>query len=110
VVAELVPGWLDEPTAVPGQVTGAVVTIDHFGNLLTNIDAELLGPIAHPVVRAGGHDIPLRRTYADARPGDYLALVNSFGVLEVARAEQSAAAGLGLDRGAPVVVQSRRGT
>ncbi len=110
VVTELVPGWLDEPTVVPGQVSGAVVTIDHFGNLLTNIDADLLGPIAHPVVRAGGHDIPLRRTYADVRPGDYLALVNSFGVLEVARAEQSAAAGLGLDRGAPVVVQSRRGT
>jgi S-adenosylmethionine hydrolase len=109
VVTELVPGWLDEPTVAPGQVTGAVVTVDHFGNLLTNIDAALLGPISQPVVRAGGHDIPLRRTYADARPGDYLALVNSFGVLEVARAEQSAAAGLGLDRGAPVVVHSRRG-
>lgn len=106
VVAELIPGWVDEPTVSAGQVTGAVITIDHFGNLLTNIDAGLLGPIPHPVVRAGGHDIPLRRTYADARPGDYLALVNSFGVLEVARAEQSAAAGLGLDRGAPVVVRS----
>jgi len=110
VVAELVPGWLDDPTVAHGQVSGAVVTIDHFGNLLTNIDAALLAPLAHPVVRAGGHEIPLRRTYADARPGEYLALVNSFGVLEVARAEQSAAAGLGLDRGAPVVVQSRRGS
>jgi S-adenosylmethionine hydrolase len=49
----------------------------------------------------------LRRTYSDVRPGDYLALVNSFGVIEVARAEQSAAQGLGLERGAPVVVVSR---
>ena len=105
VVPELVPGWLDEPKVAAGQVSGAVVTIDHFGNLLTNIDGDLLAPISHAIVRAGGHDIPLRRTYADARPGDYLALVNSFGVLEVARAEQSAAAGLGLDRGAPVVVR-----
>lgn len=105
LVEDLVPGWLDEPTVTAGQVTGAVVTIDHFGNLLTNIDASLLGPIPHPTVRAGGHDIPVRRTYADVRPGEYLALVNSFGVLEVARAEQSAAAGLGLDRGAPVVVR-----
>ena len=100
-VTELVPGWLDEPTVAPGQVSGAVVTIDHFGNLLTNIDASLLSPISHPVVRAGGHEIPLRRTYADVRPGDYLALVNSFGVLEVARAEQSAAAGLGSRPGGP---------
>jgi S-adenosylmethionine hydrolase len=50
----------------------------------------------------------LLRTYGDAQPGDYLALVNSFGVLEIARAEQSAAEGLGLSRGAPIVV--REGT
>jgi len=109
VVDELVPGWLDEPVVSAGQVSGAVVTIDHFGNLLTNIDAALLPQAPHTVVRAGGRDIPLRRTYSDVRPGDYLALVNSFGVLEVARAEQSAAHGLGLDRGAPVLVTGRKG-
>jgi hypothetical protein len=108
-VQELVPGWLDEPVVGPGQVSGAVITVDHFGNLLTNIDAALLPQAPHTVVRAGGHDIPLRRTYSDVRPGDYLALVNSFGVLEVARAEQSAAHGLGLDRGAPVIAMARKG-
>ena len=107
VVTELVPGWLDEPTVTAGQVTGAVVTIDHFGNLISNIDGRLLRTMAHPVVRVGGRELPLRRTYSDVRPGDYLALVNSFGVIEVARAEQSAAQGLGLERGAPVVVVSR---
>jgi hypothetical protein len=109
VIHELVPGWLDEPVVTPGHVHGAVVTIDHFGNLLTNIDAALVAPIANPVVRAGGHEVPVRRTYSDVRPGEYLALINSFGVLEIARAEQSASQGLGLDRGAPVVVGSRRG-
>jgi S-adenosylmethionine hydrolase len=59
------------------------------------------------VVRVGGRELPLRRTYSDVRPGDYLALVNSFGVVEVARAEQSAAAGLCLARGAPVTVLQR---
>jgi S-adenosylmethionine hydrolase len=108
-VGELVPGWLEEPVTGAGQVAGAVVTVDHFGNLVTNIGAELLPHVPNPVVRAGGHEIPFRRTYSDVRPGDYLALVNSFGVLEVARAEQSAAQGLGLDRGAPVVVAARRG-
>ena len=109
LIDELVPGWLDAPVVTGGQVSGAVITVDHFGNLLTNIDAALLPQAPHTVVRAGGRDIPLKRTYSDVRPGDYLALVNSFGVLEVARAEQSAAQGLGLDRGAPVVVAPRKG-
>ena len=43
------------------------------------------------------------------RPGEFLALVNSFGVVEIARAEQSAAEGLGLSRGAPVTVQEEPG-
>ena len=106
-VAELIPGWIEEPVVSAGQVSGVVVTIDHFGNLITNIDGSLLGAIAHPVVRVAGREVPLRRTYADVRPGEYLALVNSFGVLEVARAEQSAASGLGIDRGAPVSVLQR---
>ena len=103
-VDELIPGWLEEPVVGQGQVTGSVVTVDHFGNLITNIDGRLLAGLPHPAIRVAGHELPLRRTYADVRPGDYLAMVNSFGVLEIARAEQSAAEGLGLDRGAPVVV------
>ena len=51
----------------------------------------------------------MRRTYGEVTPGEYLALVNSFGVLELARAEQSAADGLGLGRGAPVVVTPATG-
>ena len=57
-----------------------------------------------PVVRAAGHTIEMRATYGRARPGDYLALINSFGVLEIARAEGNAADGLGIERGAPVTV------
>ena len=106
-VTELVPGWLEAPTESAGQITGAVVTIDHFGNLITNIEGAVLHTLARAAVRIGGVEIPLRRTYADVRPGDYLALVNSFGVLEIARAEQSAAEGLGLARGAPVTVSHK---
>jgi len=105
--AELVPGWLEEATASAGQVNGSVVTIDHFGNLVTNVGARLLARMAHPTVRIAGQELPLRRTYSDVRPGEYLALVNSFDVLEVARAEGSAATGLGLERGAPVTVFSK---
>jgi S-adenosylmethionine hydrolase len=50
--------------------------------------------------------VPLLRTYSDARPGEYLALCNSFGVLEIARSGGNAAAGLGIERGDPVLVQA----
>jgi S-adenosyl-L-methionine hydrolase (adenosine-forming) len=101
---ELVPSWVDDPAASDDQVSGVIITIDHFGNLITNIDARLISRFSRPVVRTGGHTFPLRRTYGDVRPGEFLALVNSFGVLEIARAEQSAAEALGLGRGAPVTV------
>jgi S-adenosylmethionine hydrolase len=107
-VEQLVPAWVDEPTVDSAGVSGVVITIDHFGNLISNIDGHLLGRFRQPLVLAGNHTFPLLRTYGDAQPGDYLALINSFGVLEIARAEQSAAEGLGLSRGAPIVV--REGT
>lgn len=101
----LVPSWVEEPDVHDGSVAGVVITIDHFGNLITNIDASLVARFREPRVRAGGHILRLLRTYGDVQPGEYLALVNSFDVLEIARAEQSAAEGLGLSRGAPVLVQ-----
>lgn len=106
-ISDIVPSWVDEPTVATDQVSGMVITIDHFGNLITNIDGALIRQFHHPVVRTGGHTFALRRTYGDVRPGEYLALVNSFGVVELARAEQSAAEGLGLGRGAPVIVADR---
>ena len=103
----LVPAWVDEPVLEGGCVSGVVITLDHFGNLITNIDATLIERFRLPRVHAGSHAFPLLRTYGESRPGDYLALVNSFGVVEIARAEQSAAEGLGLGRGAPVTVRDR---
>ena len=88
-------------------LTGTVVTVDHFGNLITNIDSSYLGALSQPAVRLAGRELPLRKTYSNVRPGEYLALINAFGVLEVARAEKSAAVGLGLGRGAPIVVSPR---
>ena len=77
------------------SVAGVVITIDHFGNLISNIDGALIERFRLPLVHAGNHAFPLLRTYGDTRPGEYLALINSFGVIEIARAEQSAAEGLG---------------
>jgi S-adenosylmethionine hydrolase len=104
-VQTLVPSWVEDPAVEPASVAGVVIAIDHFGNLITNIDAALIERFRMPVVHAGNHAFPLLRTYGDSRPGEYLALINSFGVVEIARAEHNAAEGLGLSRGAPVVVR-----
>ena len=99
-----IPAWLDDPEVTPGRVSGVIVTVDTFGNLISNIDRSLLEPLDSPVVTLGGHRFELKATYGRVQPGEYLALINSFDVLEIARAEGSAADGLGTDRGAPVVV------
>lgn len=106
-LTDIVPAWVDDPVATADQVAGVIMTIDHFGNLITNIEAALIQGFAHPMVRTGGHTFALRRTYGEVRPGELLALINSFGVIEIARAEQSAVEALGLGRGAPVIVTDR---
>lgn len=98
------PGWLDEPDASATKVSGVVITIDAFGNLISNIDQTLVAPMRNPIANLAGHDFEMQPTYGRVQPGEYLALINSFGVLEIARAEGSAAEGLGSERGAPVVV------
>jgi S-adenosylmethionine hydrolase len=101
----LVPSWLEAPQIDKGSINGVVVTFDHFGNLLTNIDAKMLEGFIEPHVYVGHQLLPLRRTYGDARPGEFLALINSFSVVEIACAEGDAAERLGVSRGAPVVVR-----
>lgn len=104
---ELVPGWADEPRRVGGgRLQGTVITFDHFGNVITNVEGSALDELSRPFVRVGGHDIPVQRTYGDVEPGDYLALINSFGMLEIARAEGDAREGLGVERGAPVTIHA----
>ena len=101
------PSWLDEPERLPHKVNGVVVTIDAFGNLITNIDAVLLEGFDNPVIDIAGHIIEMNSTYGRVKPGEYLALANSFGVIEIARSEESAAKGLGCGRGAPVVITNQ---
>jgi len=101
---EMVPSILEAPELIGNRLHGVIVTVDNFGNLISNLDQSLVASFSNPVVSSGGHTFPLHTTYGQVRPGEYLALVNSFGVIEIACAERSAADGLGLERGAPVVV------
>lgn len=106
---DFVPSIIEPPEHRGAQLLGIVITTDHFGNLITNIAAADLAAFTQPCVHAAGHDIPLGRTYGDTTPGDLLALINSFGMVEIARAEQNAAEFLGLGRGAPVRITEADG-
>src|SRR5690606_32493174 len=92
------------PERAADHLTGEVVHVDRFGNLITNVPGEWLAPGAR--VRIGGAPpAPLVRTYADVAPGTLLALVGSAGVLEVSVRDGSAAGRLGVGRGAAVRVE-----
>jgi len=106
---DLVPSLLEAPTDDGKEIRGSVVTIDNFGNLITNIDASLLTKLQRPQIRIASMHLDICMTYSSVQPGDFLALINSFGVLEIARAEGSAADALGLGRGAPVMVRDQVG-
>jgi len=103
-ITRWIPGWVDDPQVSASKVSGVIITVDTFGNLISNIDRKLIESFRQPVAHIAGHQIPMLTTYGRAKPGEYLALVNSFDVIEVARAEDNAAEGLGSERGAPIVI------
>jgi S-adenosylmethionine hydrolase len=80
-----------------GTLHGEVLTIDRFGNAITNL---MPAPGAMPqAVAAGVHRLRVVRTYAEAEDGEAVALVGSSGWLELAERNGNAAATLGLRRG-----------
>lgn len=99
------PAPLPAPHRDAEGVLGRVLVADHFGNLITNIDAELLASCRQPAVEAGGREWPLLPTYGSAGNGAALALINAFGLVELALNGGSAAAALGIGAGAPVRVR-----
>ena len=104
LVQEWTPGWIDEPNISQGKVQGTIVTIDAFGNLISNIDAALISSFDEPVACIAGHQIPMMQTYGRAKPGELLGLINSFDVVEIASAEGSATQSIGTERGAPLTI------
>lgn len=80
-----------------GSIAGVVITIDRFGNAVTNLMARRGGMLS-----VGGHRLPLSRSYSDVRAGALVALVGSSGLVEIARRDGNAATQLGLMRGSEV--------
>jgi len=84
-----------------GVIAGVVISIDRFGNAITNLVGLRAG-----VIEVGGASLPLRRTYGDVTPGKALAIVGSSGLIEVAVRDGNAARDLNLTRGSPVLFRA----
>ncbi|MEC7584630.1 MAG: SAM-dependent chlorinase/fluorinase [Planctomycetota bacterium] len=90
---------------VPSLLEGKhrVVHVDNHGNLVTNVSAVAIASVRG--LRVAGRLVPLRGTYADAAPGDLVALVNSYDLVEIGENEGRAAVTLAIGRGAPIELQ-----
>ena len=86
-----------------GTIAGQVITVDRFGNAVTNLVVRGSAEIV-----VGGQTLPLRRSYADVEPGAPLALTGSNGLVEIAVRDGSAAERLGLARGASVILRTAK--
>jgi S-adenosylmethionine hydrolase len=91
-------------------VSGEIVVVDSFGNLVSNLSEQDLAPHGvpqqPPVVRLGdGVSACFVRHYSQGKPGDCVALIGSGGHLEVAIVNGHAARVLGLGVGSRIVVR-----
>ncbi len=106
-IASLQPLDLPEPRAETGAVHGEVVYVDHFGNLVTNISAAAIAGFRPPDVSvriAGMRVSPLAATYAAVCSGTAVAVIGSWGMLEVAVRDGNAAARFGAGVATPISV------
>lgn len=93
-VPRVQPLALPQPQRVDGKLSGCILHIDAFGNLITNIPESALTPRARLGKRAVRYKQDWARvvsSYADGRPNELIAVVGSLGLLELAIREGSAA-------------------
>ncbi len=98
---------MPHPRQERDSVVGQVVSIDRFGNLITNIHQRDLEPLGAKVdIQVGTYHIPgLSRTYDDGMLGESLALLGSSGYLELAVVQGNAGGQLGVGKGERVRVR-----
>jgi len=107
-VADLHRLDIPQPAVAEESIRGAVLRVDRFGNVITNVDRKTFEKFARDVrvqIMAGGGTVGrLVATYADIQSGEVCALFGSTDHLELSANSGSAADILGLTRGAVVQI------
>ena len=97
-----------EPFAKDGKITGRIIHIDRFGNLITNIDEGLLKKVfKNRIFEVEVCDNIIKRfvpSYTNAKQGEPIGLIGSSGLMEIAMREKNASIELGIKRGDVVIV------
>jgi S-adenosyl-L-methionine hydrolase (adenosine-forming) len=101
---------LPRPKTQDGAMRGAVLKVDHFGNLMTNFTLEDLpeakrGPGAVSMTVGGKPVKQMVENFSQGATGEAVALVGSSGFIEIAVNKGNAARTLGVNRGAEVILQ-----
>ena len=90
------------------QITGEIVSIDSFGNLVTNISRDMLADVPSDesvAIRCDDHETrSIFTAYADQPPMTLVAVIGSNDQLELAIVNDSAKLMLGVEVGTPVEV------
>jgi hypothetical protein len=82
---------IPEPKSSKRFLSGEIIHVDNFGNLITNIQAQLLQNKEITMILAGKRKIKrIARSYFDIPSGEVGALVGSSGFLEIASNQKSA--------------------
>ncbi|RLI39129.1 hypothetical protein DRO60_02075 [Candidatus Bathyarchaeota archaeon] len=107
----MVPSFA-EPRVEGDVASGEVMYVDGFGNVITNIPEEFLEALgvsdgSKLAVKVGGRELELRlcSAYGEVAPGELLAIVDSWGMLELAVNLGSAASVLHVKPGDEVKVR-----
>lgn len=85
-------------------VEGKVIHVDRFGNLSVNIHSDMLERPVQEINLGSLRIRKLSRTFSDVPDHEPVALINSFGLLEIAINKRSAADSLGVGIGACVKI------
>jgi hypothetical protein len=88
-----------------GRLGGEIISIDRFGNLISNIPAAWVAE-GNWRCRIAGESAPLVNAYAEVSDGALAALVGSDGVVEVAVRNGNAAQRLGVGIGTGIELQT----
>ncbi len=89
---------IPSPVRIDGKISGKVIYVDKFGNVVTNVPSDWVEGSRDAAILIKGREISgLRRAYAEVDVGEFLIIPGSSGYLEVSIREGNAALALGVN-------------
>ena len=117
VVGEMTELYGRQLKVTKREIAGNVISVDHFGNLITNINKtefekilEINGAGVRYLIRFGREQFQSTHSYfSDVESGDCFVLFNSSGQLQIGINKGNASELLGLSEDAPVIIEFANG-